>query len=181
MSVVITKEDLIAYAEVDYIIKHMNERYIEMLPEHLRSFFETMKDPEYEVYVDPHRPLQNQGLQKYTLEIIALLHVKYWCEDQERKKELLETMRKNQEKFEAKLKEQFSADKLFQSQNTSQQSDEDPMVRAYSKYTNQNPDIQDYTDLREEPIAEELPETVSEKKTLFQKIKLFVLRKFGKK
>ena len=28
MSVVITREDIIAYAEVDYIINHMNEKYI---------------------------------------------------------------------------------------------------------------------------------------------------------
>ena len=32
MGVIITREDIMAYAEVDYIIHHMNERYLEMLP-----------------------------------------------------------------------------------------------------------------------------------------------------
>ena len=35
MSVVITREDIISYAEVDYIIHHMNEKYINKLPEKL--------------------------------------------------------------------------------------------------------------------------------------------------
>lgn len=173
MSVTITREDLMAYTEVDYVLKHMNEKYISKLPQTLLTFFETMKDPDYEVYVNPYKPLQNQGLQKYALEIIALLHVKYWCENKERKEELLEKMRANQEKFEAQLREKFSTDKLFQKPET-EVPEEDPMVKAYSKYTEVNPDIQDYTDLREEPVAEELTETLPEKISFFQKIKVFV-------
>lgn len=178
MSVVITREDLVAYAEVDYVIKHMNERYIAKLPENLLNFFETMKDPEHEIYINPHKPLQEQGLKKYALEIIALLHVKYWCDNQDRKEELLQKMKENQEKFEAQLREKFSADKLFENQNgihNDKTENQDPMVTAYSKYMQQNPDIQDYTDLRKEPLVEETMEAVLEKKSLFQKIKLVVL------
>lgn len=113
MSVVITLEDIQAYAEVDYIIHHMNEKYIEKVPEKLLEFFSSIKDPNYEVYVDPRKPLQSQGLKKYTLEVIAILHVKYWCENEERKAELLTKMQENQEKFEEQLREQFSVDKLF--------------------------------------------------------------------
>lgn len=113
MSVVITLEDIQAYAEVDYIIHHMNEKYIEKVPEKLLEFFSSIKDPNYEVYVDPRKPLQSQGLKKYTLEVIAILHVKYWCENEERKAELLAKMQENQEKFEEQLREQFSVDKLF--------------------------------------------------------------------
>ena len=104
MSVVITLEDIQAYAEIDYIINHMNEKYIEKVPKKLLEFFSNMKDPNYEVYVDPHKPLQNQGLKKYTLEVIALLHVKYWCEDENRRNELIERMQANQEKYENRLK-----------------------------------------------------------------------------
>ncbi len=184
MSVVITREDLMAYAEVDYVIKHMNERYIAKLPQNLLDFFETMKDPEYKIHIDPHKPLQNQGLRKYALEIIALLHIKYWCQNQERKEELLEKMRANQEKLEAQLQEQFSTDNLFKKTETTSNSQtltEDPMVTAYSKYTQQNPDIQDYTDLRQESETEDLTETIEESVSLFTKIKLFVTKIFGKK
>lgn len=113
MSVIITLDDIKAYAEVDYIIHHMNERYIEKVPTKLLDFFANVKDPNYDVFVDPRVPLQNQGLKKYTLEILAILHVKYWCENEERKAELLARMQANQDKFEAQLREKFNVDKLF--------------------------------------------------------------------
>lgn len=178
MSVVITKEDLIAYAEVDYIIKHMNEKYVAKLPENLLVFFDTMKDPDHEIYIHPYKPLQNQGLRKYTLEIIALLHVKYWCENQERKEQLLEKMRENQFRFEAQLNEKFSADNIFK--NKIEEQEEDPVITAFSKYTQNNPDIQDYTDIADEEPMQEMVETVDEKKSVFQKIKNFMKKIFRK-
>ena len=72
MSVVITLEDIEAYAEVDYIINHMNEKYINKVPEKIRNFFSTYKAPNYDIKINPYVPLQKQGLKRYTLEIIAL-------------------------------------------------------------------------------------------------------------
>lgn len=182
MSVVITKEDLIAYAEVDYIIKHMNEKYISKLPEKLVNFFDTMKDPEHEIYIHPYKPLQSQGLMKYTLEIVALLHVKYWCENEERKEQLLQKMKDNQEKFEAQLQEKFNVDNIFQNSNQTYHQEiheEDPVVTAFSKYTVNNPDIQDYTDV-EEDTHHELVKNIEVKKSLFEKLKNFIKKIIGK-
>ena len=67
MSVVITLEDIQAYAEVDYIIHHMNERYIEKIPPKMLEFFKSYKDPNHEIHINPYVPLQNQGLKRYTL------------------------------------------------------------------------------------------------------------------
>lgn len=183
MSVIITKEDLRAYSEVNYVINHMNERYVAKIPDKLITFFETIRDPNYEIYIDPHKPLEKQGLSKYALEILALLHVKYWCANKERKEELLEKMKANEEKFEAKLREQFNTDNLFKNNtNTQVEEEEDPLVTAYSKYTTQNPDIQDYTDLRKDNTIQEdkLPEKLEEKTTIFSKLKSFVAKIFGK-
>ena len=182
MSVIITKEDLVAYAEVDYIIKHMNQRYIDKVPENILNFFETMKDPDHNISVDPHKPLAEQGLKKYSLEIIALLHVKYWCVDKARKEELLAKMKANQERFETQLREQFNTDNLFNDEPKEEDPrvGRDPVITAYSDYTNENPDIQDYTDLREESKEEGLAETTEEKKSIFIKIKDFVSKIFKK-
>ena len=68
MGVVITREDIRAYAEVNYIINHMNEKYREKVPEKLKTFFNEYKDPTCEIKINPYVPLQNQGLQRYTLE-----------------------------------------------------------------------------------------------------------------
>ena len=153
MGVVITIDDIRAYAEVDYIINHMNEKYIEKVPKKILNFFSELKDPNYEVKVNPYIPLQKQGLKRYTLEIIALLHLKYWCEDEERKKELYGIMLRNQEKLEEQMRDKYSVEKLFDNASAKVVKAEDDLqkedfskprvVQRYSQYTEQNIDIQD--------------------------------------
>ena len=195
MSVVITLEDIRAYAEVDYIINHMNEKYREKVPEKMLNFFHNYKDPNFEVKVDPYVPLQKQGLKRYTLEILALFHLKYWCEDEERKKELYGLMLRNQERLEEQMREKYSVEKLFDNAHATVVSSEDDLekedftkprvVQRYSQYT-QNNDIQDYTDhVNEEPQNNQdnnLPtNNVETPKNIFQKIKEKILAFIGSK
>ncbi len=186
MSVVITLEDIQAYAEVDYIINHMNPKYKEKVPPKMLAFFSELKDPNHVVKINPYVPLQNQGLKRYTLEIIALLHLKYWCEDEERKKELYNIMLRNQEKLEEQMRDRYSVEKLFDNTSeTASENDKDTekedftkprVVQRYSQYTQDNTDIQDYTDHVEvSNNQEESKELISENKlevakNIFQKI-----------
>lgn len=196
MSVVITLDDIRAYAEVDYIISHMNEKYREKVPEKMLNFFHDYKDPNHEVKVDPYVPLQKQGLKRYTLEILALFHLKYWCEDEERKKELYGLMLENQERLESQMREKYSVEKLFDNAHATVVSSEEDLneekedftkprvVQRYSQYTAENTDIQDYTDhVEEQQVAAEsdnLPKAVEEVKGFFQKIKSKIIAFFGR-
>lgn len=199
MSVVITLEDIRAYAEVDYIIKHMNEKYREKVPQKMLDFFETYKDPTYETKINPYVPLQKQGLQRYALEIIALLHLKYWCEDEERKKELYGRMLRNQEKLDEQMREKYSVEKLFDNASATIVKDESDLekedftkprvVQRYSQYTEQNTDIQDYTDVVHEENGTienssnvtNLPTNNNENpKSFFQKLKEKIVKIFGR-
>lgn len=158
MSVVITIDDIRAYAEVDYIINHMNQKYKDKVPKRMKDFFSSLKDPNHVVKINPYVPLQNQGLQRYTLEIIALLHLRYWCEDEERKQELYNIMLKNQSRLEEQMEEKYGANKLFDNAAEKIASSEEPNENDFSKprvvqrYTGyeQNNDIQDFTDHVEE-------------------------------
>lgn len=196
MSVVITLDDIRAYAEIDYIINHMNEKYREKVPEKMLNFFHDYKDPNHEVKVNPYVPLQKQGLKRYTLEILALFHLKYWCEDEERKKELYGLMLKNQERLENQMREKYNVEKLFDNANaTVVNSTEDleekedftkpRVVQRYSQYTQNNADIQDYTDYVPEQTNtienNSLTTTSDEPIGFFQKIKLKICYIFGKK
>ena len=159
MGVVITRDDIIAYAEVDYIINHMNEKYRVMVPESIRTFFATIKEPEYKIFVDPKRPLANQGLKQYTLEIIALLHLKYWCQDEARKKELYERMKQNQMRIEEKLHEQYGVENLFNAESVvSVKEDSDVevekedfskprVITRYGQMAENDSNIKDYSDV----------------------------------
>ena len=194
MGVVITKEDIRAYAEVNYIINHMNEKYREKVPEKLKNFFNDYKDPTCEIKINPYVPLQNQGLQRYTLEIIALLHLKYWCENEERKQELYDIMLRNQEKLEEQMRDRYSVEKLFDNASATVVTDESDLeekedftktrvVQRYSQFAENN-DIQDYTDHVENTTSspsENLQLENKEKKSFFQKIKEKFASIFGKK
>lgn len=180
--VVITRDDIIAYAEVDYIIHHMNEKYVEKIPTKLLQFFATIKDPEHEVYVNPRVPLQNQNLKKYTLELIALLHLKYWCEDEERRKELYNKMVENQRKLDDQMRSKYNVDNLFELNSAkvvnSEQDleDEDNMdfskpknITKYDTAAEQNPDIQDFTDVQEDKLSSYLSQSKNEVEKLEEK------------
>ena len=197
MSVVITLDDIRAYAEVDYIISHMNEKYREKVPEKMLNFFHAYRDPNYEVKIDPYVPLQKQGLKRYTLEILALFHLKYWCEDEERKKELYGLMLQNQERLESQMREKYSVEKLFDNAHATVVSsvedleDEEKedftkprVVQRYSQYTEHNTDIQDYTDYVSERQntneSDNLPTATEEAKGFFQKLKSKIFAFFGR-
>lgn len=114
MEVSITNEDRIAIAEVDYIIHHMNERYLEKIPQKIRDCIEIMKKKNIEIYVDPHKPLDKQGLKEFTLHFLMILNLKYWCND-ERRKDILSMMENNQRKFEDKVNNIFGQADSMQS------------------------------------------------------------------
>ncbi len=113
MKTIITIEDIRAYSEVDYIINHMNKKYIDMVPKKLLKFFSEMKDPTYEVKVNPYVPLDKQNLSHYSLELLALMHLKYWCQDESRKKELYGIMLSNESSFVEEMLEKDSIDNVF--------------------------------------------------------------------
>lgn len=167
MGVVITRDDIIAYAEVDYIIHHMNEKYIEKIPTKLLNFFSTIKDPEHTIYVNPRVPLQDQNLKEYTLELLALLHLKYWCEDEERRKELYEKMIMNQQKLDEQMRAKYNIDNMFELNSAKVVNDESDLQEDYSKPKNitkydttaeSNPDVHDYTDVEENKLSNYLNE-----------------------
>lgn len=183
MGVVITREDIRAYAEIDYIINHLNEKYREMVPDKLLKFFNDFKDPTIEIKVDPYVPLEKQGLQRYTLEVLALLHLKYWCEDEAKKQELYEIMVRNQEKIEEQMNEKYNIDDLF-TPNSNKDVEELQVTQKYDSFKENNEDISDYTEYRSvNDTKEKLPieNKVKEEKNIFSRIKEIFLSIFAKK
>lgn len=108
-------EDRQAYAEVDFIIHNMNEKYINMLPKKMLDFFKEAKDPNYEVLIDPQKPLYNQSLKDYTFDLLNILNLNYWCKDEDRKKEILNMLSATSAK--PKFEEQMKSDLFTEIKN----------------------------------------------------------------
>ncbi|MBR1539631.1 MAG: hypothetical protein IJ629_00320 [Clostridia bacterium] len=106
METVISNDDRIAIAEVDYIIHHMNERYLSKIPQNIQDYLTILKKRNLNIYVDPHKPLERQGLKEFTLYFLMILNLKYWCDDA-RRKDILLMLEDNQKKYEAKINNIF--------------------------------------------------------------------------
>lgn len=106
MKETVKQEDREAYAEVDFIIHSMNEKYLNMLPKKMLTFFKEVKDPNYEVKIDPRKPLYDQSLKDYTFDLLNILNLNYWCDDEEKKKEILNMLSESEAtpKFEEQMK-----------------------------------------------------------------------------
>ena len=67
MENIISNDDRVAIAEVDYIIHHMNEKYINKIPQKILDYITILKKRNVEIYVDPKHPLENRGLRALSM------------------------------------------------------------------------------------------------------------------
>lgn len=109
----ITKERREAYVEVLEVLNNMDSKYINKVPSKLIDFFINNKSKEYEFYWDKTVPFEEQKLKQLTINILAMLNLNYWCESEEHKKELLKKYFDNEMKYQEKIMEQYSTEKMF--------------------------------------------------------------------
>lgn len=108
-----TQSTMKAYAEVDAILNHMDEKYIKEIPEKLRKLFKEKKQKDYNKSIVLHKPLEEQGLSNETLSILAVLNYNYWCKDEEKRKQLIEKYAKNENLYQEELREKYNPNNIF--------------------------------------------------------------------
>ena len=78
----------VAYAEIIEILNNIEEKYKEKLPNKLIDFFKENSAKNYEKHIKKNISLNEQKLQKETIDILAMLTLNYWCNSEEEKAEL---------------------------------------------------------------------------------------------
>ena len=107
-----------AYAEVLKILSYMEQKYVDKIPQKLLDLFNEEKDKDYIPNINPNIPLVEQGLQRKTLALLAMLNLNYWCENEEEKQEMLKMYSKNDKKREEEKREKYNPDNLFKKKET---------------------------------------------------------------
>ena len=105
-----TESTMVAYAEVDSILGLMDESYIMAIPEKIREIFKKYKSKDHRILISTIIPLEEQNLSQETYAILASLNYNYWCKDEERKRNLLESYKNNEIKFQGELREKYNPD-----------------------------------------------------------------------
>ena len=85
-----------AYAEVLDVLDKMDKKYIKKIPNKLLETLKMNSYKGYKQHIDPNVELSEQHLSRKTLDILAVINLKYWVEDEKHKKELLEQYRNNE-------------------------------------------------------------------------------------
>lgn len=106
-----------AYAEVDNFIECLDLYDKNKIPESIRKYFNKEKSKNYNKIIDANQPIKNQNLKDETLAIIAMLNLKYWCDDEEEKKRLMTIYSENEKKYQNELKEKYDIEKIFEERN----------------------------------------------------------------
>lgn len=89
-----TKEKI--YSEVFSILQMLGNKYIEKVPKGLMEIIESRRDTKYNPKYINSEPLENQGISRETLSMIALIHLNYWCDSDIEKSELKEVLKSNE-------------------------------------------------------------------------------------
>lgn len=104
-----------SYSEIDSFLKCLEQHERDKIPQKLQMFFAREKDEKYKKEISKDIPISEQGLKKETLEIIAILNLQYWCEDEDEKKRLKAIYDKNDEIYKKKIKINENYNKEYQS------------------------------------------------------------------
>ena len=116
----ITKSTRIAYAEIDSFIELLPRAEKEKIPSKLKQYFKAEKDKETTKKLSMDIPIEEQNLQEETWNLIAMVYLKYLCEDEEEKKELEQIYDENEKKYREEMKEKYNPEKIFKEREKQQ-------------------------------------------------------------
>lgn len=111
----------VAYAEIIEILNNIEEKYKEKLPNKLIDFFKENSAKNYEEHILKNISLNEQKLQKETIDILAMLTLNYWCNSEEEKAELMSMYSDNELKYQEELREKYNPDNLFKNKTRIQE------------------------------------------------------------
>ena len=91
-----------AYAEVLEILDNMDSIYVNKIPEKFRIFLKDNASKKYQKHIEISKDLQGQILSPRTLNILALINLKFWVENEEHKQIILARYKENERKIKEK-------------------------------------------------------------------------------
>jgi len=107
-----------AYAEVFEIFQYIDEEHIDKIPRKFIKFISEERDAEYIAKINPNQPLEEQDLMEETINILALLKLDYWCNEEERQ-ELLNILKQNENEYQEELRKKYNPDNIFKNKTNS--------------------------------------------------------------
>ena len=104
--------------ELSEIFKILDKNLIAKIPQRLKDIIAKEKSTNYNFKLDYSKKLSEQKLSETTELFLTTLHLKYWCNEEE-KQQILNAMRENENKYQEELRERYNPDNLFKNKYNS--------------------------------------------------------------
>lgn len=101
-----------AFSEISEIFRLISDELKSKVPQKFLKMIEEEKNVSYKPKFDANVPLEEQNLMEETISILAMLKLKCWCTEEEKKK-FINMLSENERKYEAELNEKYNLDLLF--------------------------------------------------------------------
>lgn len=106
-----------AYAELDEFIEMLDDSDKNKIPSKVREFFKQEKDKNYIKHINRNIPIDKQNLEEDTLALIALLYLRYMCNDENEKARLEKIYEENEKAYIEKNKEKYEPEEVLKRKN----------------------------------------------------------------
>ena len=91
-------EEKKVYSEVYAVITALNEQYVRKTPQKLLDYFAENRDKNTDIRIDENIPLEEQGLSKETIAILAAIKMDFWADTDDERKALMKLLQDNENK-----------------------------------------------------------------------------------
>ena len=98
--------------EVEYILRKLDDEYINKIPQEVWDYINKNKDKNYVFEYDNDKILSEQNLNIDTISILTYINMEYLLEEKERR-ELLELLKKDDMVAEPQEEEKYNPEDLF--------------------------------------------------------------------
>ena len=106
-------EDKKCLVELDEILKYLDKRDLEKIPDDIRKSINENKDKNYIWKYDESKELKDQNVNRKTIAMLSYLNMEYLLSEEERR--VMEDFHKiNEEKLENIKKQKFKVDNIFE-------------------------------------------------------------------
>ena len=105
------------YSEVLGVLLALGNKYVKKLPSTMMPYL--MKNCNFDSIpvIDKNKRIEEQNISEDARIFLTMLKLKYWCDSEEEKNELIKLLKENERQYQEDLAKKYNIDNLFKNKN----------------------------------------------------------------
>lgn len=108
-----SKEERIAFKEVNEIIKIMGLSYKNEIPNNLLKLLDKEQEKDYVTKIRKDLPFKKQQITRIALVLLNYINTNYWLKDENLRQELKQVIKNKEEDYQKILREKYNPNEIF--------------------------------------------------------------------